>query len=435
MQDNQADADLGSNGPTMVPAGGTSEIFEIGKQHTAFLLSTSSLGGADHHTPLAQITNECAGVADGQNGVLGSDVYIPCSGTGVKQIVVGSGPPSLTPGETFSVSNPGPVTADPSTGLLWFVDRGAQKLDGVDFSTNPPTLRQQFTLATLSSAQHFPTPALTTDGSGHGIVLIEDGSSVNAFFTGAGGGTPGVAWSTPLTLDQVVQSRPVVDKHDGVDGVVIVGTENDSLYGLSLTDGSKVWGPVSIGTAEPLSNVQAFSGLGGCGDLDPLGITSNLAYDANEGNSGSGTVYAVGEREVGAMPQHVLVGVNPANGQENFAPVNVDLPTMAEVAAEQQRAGLAIANGNVYFGYGGLAGDCGNYHGYVVAASETNGAIVGNFEVANTGGNRAGAVWATTSFAFDASGNVYAATGNSFAPTQSPQDYSDAVLKLTPTVG
>ncbi len=108
-------------------------------------------------------------------------------------------------------------------------------------------------------------------------------------------------------------------------------------------------------------------------------MTSNLAYDAI-----TSRVYAVGERETGTNtphpPEFVLVGVNPATGVLSLQPTSLTAPLGADVARQQQRAGLLAANGNVYVGFGGLAGDCGSYHGYVVAASETNGSVVGSFQ-------------------------------------------------------
>jgi hypothetical protein len=42
----------------------------------------------------------------------------------------------------------------------------------------------------------------------------------------------------------------------------------------------------------------------------------------------------------------------------------------------------------------GSGGDCDSYHGFVVAASETDGHVVGSFQVAPA--NNGGAVWGTS---------------------------------------
>jgi hypothetical protein len=243
------------------------------------------------------------------------------------------------------------------------------------------------------------------------------------------------------SLDGIIQARPVFVP--GTPDVVVVATENDSLYGFEASTGDPLWGPVSIGTAEPLSEVQALdpTNLDGCGNLDPLGITSNPVFDPV-----SGDVYAVGEREsttlvgLNHVPEHVIVGINPVTGHVDLTPTPIDPPAMTvagvnEVEAQQQRAGLAAANGKVYVGFGGDSNDCGPYHGFVVGVNESDGSIAGSFEAANLSGDRQAAVWAPGGLAIDAAGNVYAATGNSPAQTEPPVDYSIAVVKLPSTLG
>ncbi len=237
-------------------------------------------------------------------------------------------------------------------------------------------------------------------------------------------------WLSPL-LDGEVQSRPVV-----VGSTVVVATENNSLYGLSLTDGHILWGgtaaapTVHIGTPESQTHIHSFPNLNGCGNVFPLGITSNLVLGSN------GNVYAVGEVQTGTgsgtnPPVHDLVGVNPATGAATLNPIAID-PAGMNTPAEQQRAGLLAGNGHIYVGFGGLVGDCGSYHGWVVSANESDGSIAGDLEI--TAVSNAGAVWATAGGTLDASGNVYVATGNGQGSPSTGTDYSDAVVKVRPTL-
>jgi hypothetical protein len=262
------------------------------------------------------------------------------------------------------------------------------------------------------------------------------------------------AWRAPV--DGIVQARPLVVSGTTAGDVVVVATESDNLYGFNATTGAKLWGPVNIGTAEPLADIHSLdpSHLSACGDLDPLGITSNPVYDPS-----SGTVYAVGEVEGATDPTHyhahipefVLVGVNPATGADTgtgpdtgLAPIPIVTTSMPagmtttnpanEIEAEQQRAGLAAFHGVVYVGFGGLAGDCGPYHGWLISASEANGHLVGTFETATKPAtNRAAAVWGTLGPAVDTAGNVYTSTGSSKGPyPTSGTDYSMAVVQVPP---
>jgi hypothetical protein len=331
-------------------------------------------------------------------------------------------PPTTTPpppgGMSLGWTVPGvdgPIATDSVNTAVWAMNKGTNTLEELNANTGAPIASHS---VLRDGAQHFPTPEVSS-----GWVIIERSlNEVVAFKTDSSGTT----W-TSAALDGLVQARPLV-----VGNIVVVATEGDSLYGLNLTTGATVWGPTNIGVPEPLvNNVRTFPGLTSCGDVDPLGITSNPVSDG-------GFVYAVGERETGATaphtPEFVIVGVDPATGAEQLTPKVLNVAAMTEPAAEQQRAGLVAAAGNVYIGFGGLSGDCGTYHGYVVAANETNGNIVGSFQAAHI--SNAAAVWGTSGPVADSAGNVYATTGNSQGtPNNNPTpDYSDGVVRLAPTM-
>lgn len=249
----------------------------------------------------------------------------------------------------------------------------------------------------------------------------------------AGGATrPITAWRS-ATLDGIVQGRPVV-----VGSTVVVATENNSIYGLALRDGRVLWGPRHIGPPVPLATIASLApAAAGCGDLDPIGITSAPVVDTT---TSPPRVFAVAEvlPSVGRrVPVHELVGVEATTGRVVVGPTAIDPPAMVHPELEQQRAGLALANGNVYVGFGGLYGDCGDYHGFMVAAREDGSGLAGSYELANaTPTNREGAVWSTAPPPIDATGNVYASTGNADgSPPDTQTDYSDAVVRFAPTPG
>jgi hypothetical protein len=267
--------------------------------------------------------------------------------------------------------------------------------------------------------EHFPTPEVAPNW-----VIIESDHQVQAFSTPAAASP--TSWVSPV-LDGIIQARPLV-----VGNVVVVATENNSVYGLSL-DGSNgtpagqiTWSHLTGQSSAVLGAPEPRSALP-CGDIDPLGITSNPVSD-------NGSVYVVGEVAGSPSPTHELVGVSPVDGTVTRSALSIDPPGMNVVGttiAQQQRAGLLAANNKIYIGFGGLAGDCGSYHGWIVAVNESGGTIAGSLEI--TANGNAGAVWATGGLASDASGNVYASTGNGFG-NPSPTDYSDAVVKVTPSL-
>jgi outer membrane protein assembly factor BamB len=213
------------------------------------------------------------------------------------------------------------------------------------------------------------------------------------------------AWST--RLDGSVYAEPLV-----IGGHVIVATEGDSLYSLDASTGHVLW-HTNIGSPIPLSQLP-------CGNIDPLGITGTPVYDP-----ATGLVFAVAEV---SGPAHVLVGININTGQVKVRRL-VD-PKGMDPMPHQQRAALALSMGMVYIAFGGLYGDCGEYHGWVVA-SRTNGqGPLLAYQVPTT---REGGIWAASGPVVDATGRLYVSVGNG-AASSGDWDHSDSVLRLSPTL-
>jgi hypothetical protein len=381
--DNAADLDLGSNNPVVVG----NLVFAVGKQSNAFLLSPGNLGHAG-----GQLARMPLCFAIGGSATDGTNVYVSCS-SGVKQVTIVQSPPSMSVGWTAPVHANGPVAF--GDGLVWSVDTSGKVLYGLSPTDGHVVVSHSLTFN--AATQHFQIPVV--DAASH-TVLVEVGNQIQAWPSDSNNPAKWIS----ADLGGLIMSAPVI-----VGPIVVAGTEGDALYGISLSTGTTVWGPTSVGTSVPLSVINSLGVP--CGNIDPLGITSKLVANGT-------TVFAVAEREVSppgnTYPQHVLVGIDSTNGNVAVGPTNVDPPGM-NVPAQQQRAGLLAANGNVYVGFGGLAGDCGTYHGWVVAARQDGSGLAGWFEVATAiAGNYAGAVWAPGGLAVDGAGNVYAGTGNSF---------------------
>lgn len=209
------------------------------------------------------------------------------------------------------------------------------------------------------------------------------------------------------SLDGAVYAEPLV-----VDGQVIVATENDTLYALDARTGQVQW-HTTVGTPVPLSDLP-------CGDIDPLGITGTPIYDPQ-----TGLVFAVAEIQ---GPAHILVGIDAKTGHVKVRRL-VDPPGM-NPQAQQQRSALALSRGSVYIAFGGLYGDCGDYHGWIVASRTDGAGALLTYQVPTT---REGGIWAAGGPVIDAQGNLYVAVGNG-AATQGNWDHSDSVLRLSPTL-
>lgn len=97
--------------------------------------------------------------------------------------------------------------------------------------------------------------------------------------------------------------------------------------------------------------------------------------------------------------------------------------------AQQQRGALALANGFVYIPFGGLFGDCGQYHGWVVGVPTDGSGGLLSYEVPT---QREGAIWGTAGLVVGAYGDVYVATGN--GASQTTFDFGDSVIELSPSL-
>jgi len=208
-------------------------------------------------------------------------------------------------------------------------------------------------------------------------------------------------------LDGAVYAEPLV-----VGNRVIVATEGDTLYALDPATGSVQW-HTNVGSPVPQSSLP-------CGNIDPLGITGTPVYDP-----ATGLVFAVAEV---TGPAHILVGLEVTTGEVKVRR-SVDTDGM-DPRAHQERGALTLANGMVYINYGGLAGDCSDYIGRVVA-SRTDGQ--GPLLVYRVPTTREGGIWTPPGASVDAAGNLYVSVGNGEV-TQGQWDHSDSILKLSPTL-
>jgi outer membrane protein assembly factor BamB len=213
-------------------------------------------------------------------------------------------------------------------------------------------------------------------------------------------------WTTG-GLDGAVYAEPLY-----VGGKVLVATENNSIYAIDATSGGPIW-QTHLDDAVPAGTLP-------CGNIRPtVGITGTPVVD-----TGSGVLYAAAM----VQPAHYeLYAVDIASGIVIFHRP-LDQPGL-DAPAAGQRGALAIQQGRVYIPFGGRFGDCGNYHGQVVAASLSD---PGEPLLTYTTPARRAGVWAPGGVGIGADGTLFAATGNGDA--SGPEGRTEAVLALSPTL-
>ncbi len=211
------------------------------------------------------------------------------------------------------------------------------------------------------------------------------------------------AWTSPQFDGDVYAEPLAVGSH------VIAATESNSVYAIDAATGEIVWRtnlgtPVDASTL-PCGNISPTSGITGTPVADP---STGLLYVAAFLRPATHELFALRE-QTGEVAWHRSID-----------------PSGMDPRTQQLRSALTLANGRVHVAYGGLFGDCGDYHGWVAAiGADGEGPMIDHrVPTANAGG-----IWAPSGAAVDDDGNLYVATGNSFGESF---DFGDSVIKLSP---
>jgi outer membrane protein assembly factor BamB len=211
------------------------------------------------------------------------------------------------------------------------------------------------------------------------------------------------AWSR--SLGQVYGEPLVVGRS------LIAATEGNHVFGLSARTGHTRW-ETDLGTPQPLSGLP-------CGNIDPLGVTGTPAYDRR-----TGSVFVVAETVGG---HHTLWALSAATGHKRWHR-SLDVVPHRNRKAEQERSAVLVEHRRVVVSFGGLAGDCENYVGYVTSTPTSGRGRTYRYAVPTS--RRAG-MWSPAGPVLGRDGNVYVAAGNG-AEVSGTFDRSDSVTELGP---
>ena len=235
----------------------------------------------------------------------------------------------------------------------------------------------------------------------------------------------GQLFSTALTGQ--IYAQPLV-----VGSTVIVGTEENHVYGLDSQTGAILWSTY-LGPSWPAATI-------GCGDLTPdIGITSTPVYDPASGN-----IYLTAKVNDGTdatVPHYYLYALSEATGAVRPGwPVTIagspsnDSTNTFDTEDQLQRAGLLLQNGSVYLAFGSHC-DQKPYRGYVVGVNtSTQSEHMWTTEV-GSGAWGAGTWQSGGGIVSDGSGGMFIATGNGVTPpvgvgTSPPGTLSESVVHL-----
>ena len=240
----------------------------------------------------------------------------------------------------------------------------------------------------------------------------------------------GDVYAQPLYVAQLPMSDG--QKHN----VVFIATMHDSVYAFDAEDPSctALW-VKKYATNDLSVQPVPVADTASCGDIHTeYGITGTPVI-----SSGAGRIYFVTKTREGGQYYQRLHALDITSGAEPQAATTISATVGAVSFSplwQNQRPGLALANGKVYVAWGAHC-DFDNYHGWLMAFDAATLGRVGAFN--STPSGSAGGIWmAGGAPAIDTAGNLYVTTGNgtfdytsAVVPPLAPSaDYGESYLKL-----
>jgi hypothetical protein len=250
------------------------------------------------------------------------------------------------------------------------------------------------------------------------------------------------------SVDGLVDAEPLYASSVSVPGngthnLLIVPTENDSIYAFDADSGATIWRVTTLNTSETPSDNR------GCGQVTPeIGVTSTPVIDRTQGANGA--IYVVAMSKDGSGNYHQrLHALDLALGTELFSgPVEIQASypgtgddnngsnVLFDPKQYKERAALLLLNGIVYLSWASHC-DIRPYTGWIMGYSESTLAQKTVLNITPNGSE--GAIWmAGAGLAADNSGNIYFLDANGdFDTTLNAQgfpskgDYGNAFMKLS----
>jgi hypothetical protein len=252
------------------------------------------------------------------------------------------------------------------------------------------------------------------------------------------------------SVDGLVDAEPLYASSvpvpsEGTHNLLIVPTENDSVYAFDADSGSTIWQITTLKSGETASDNR------GCGQVTPeIGVTSTPVIDRTQGPNGAVYVVAMSKDGSGNYYQR-LHALDLALGTELFnGPVDIEATypgtgdntngtsVVFDPKQYKERAALLLLNGVIYTSWASHC-DIRPYTGWIMGYSESTLAQTSVLNVTPNGNE--GAIWmAGAGLAADTLGNIYFLDANGdFDTTVNAQgfpsdgDYGNAFMKLSTT--
>lgn len=241
------------------------------------------------------------------------------------------------------------------------------------------------------------------------------------------------------SVDGIIVGQPlyVPGLHfaDGTHNVIYVATQHDSVFAFDADrPQAPLWTVSFINPAAGITTVPISDfGCTGIGFTE-IGIMSTPVIDQS-----TGAIYVVAKTLENGVYIYRLHALSLTTGQDIALPVIISAsantktgPVQFNPSIEMQRAGLALANGTIYIGFGSNGCDTFKYRGWLLAYNELNLQPVGTL-LPTPNGSKGGIWQAGVAPAVDTDGTLFLAVGDGpFDASSGGSDYGDSILHLNP---
>jgi hypothetical protein len=255
-----------------------------------------------------------------------------------------------------------------------------------------------------------------------------------------------------VSVDGKVDAQPlylstVPIQGSGTHNLLIVATENDSVYAFDADSGSPIWHSVLLKTGETASDDR------GCGQITPeIGITATPVISRPKGSNG--VIYAVAmSKDSSGNYYQRLHALDATTGKEvNRGPVEITAKypgsgdgssggyVIFDPGQYAERASLLIVGNNVYLAWTSHC-DVRPYTGWIMGYNIDNLAQVSVLDITPNG--HQASIWGSgTGLTADNSGNIFVLAANGIFDTSLNSsgfpvngDYGNAFLRLSTSGG
>jgi hypothetical protein len=250
-----------------------------------------------------------------------------------------------------------------------------------------------------------------------------------------------------LAVDGLVDAQPLylsaVPISGGTHNVLIVATENDSVYAFDADTGAQYWHVSALLSGETPSDDR------GCSQIVPeIGISSTPVISRPAGSNGVIYIVAMSKDSSGNYYQR-LHALNAATGAELYngpATISAQYPGTGDNSSNgyvifdpsqyKERSGLLLSDGTVYLTWASHC-DIRPYTGWIMAYSAAKLKQTSVLNITPNGNE--GAIWGSSAgLTMDTEGNIFFLDANGVFDTKlnssgfpSSGDYGNGFLHLT----